>query len=175
MKVYTFSWKRTNIINKRSTIYTSCLTWYTIVILILTRVTKQVNLVLWKLTVHRARPREPGHERSPIRTYFWQINYFSPPEFYQEPINRSMIVRYILPSTQSQKCLFLDPDFQRKAVTMTATKAQNMADKLLARSTISWSDVIKSYIVIGQIRHPLFRGKRKSKNRHFCDCADGQT
>ena len=78
--------------------------------------------------------------------------------FKQEPITRSVIVRYILPSALSQNGLFLDPDFPRKAVTMmTATKAKNMADKLLARSTISWSDVIKS------------------KNRHFCDCADGQT
>ena len=74
----------------------------------------------------------------------------------QEPITRSVIVRYILPSAQSQKCLFLDPDFPRKPVTMmTAPKAKNMADKPLARSTISWSDVIKSHIVIGQIRLPL--------------------
>ena len=95
----------------------------------------------------------------------------------QELITRSVIVRYILPSAQSQKFLFLDPDFPRKAVTMmTATKVKNMAEKLLARSTISWSDVIKSHNVIGQIRHHLFVSrKRKSKNRHFCDCADGQT
>ena len=78
-----------------------------------------------------------------------------------EPITRSVIVRYILPSAQSQKCLVLDPDFPRKVVSMmTATKAKNMADKLLARSTI-WSDVIKSHIVIGQIRHPLFVSRKK--------------
>ena len=81
---------------------------------------------------------------------------------HQNPITRSMIVRYILPSTQSQKCVVLDPDFPRKAVTMmTATKTKNMADKLLARSTISWSDVIKSHIAIGQIRHPLFVSRKK--------------
>ena len=60
----------------------------------------------------------------------------------QEPITRSVILRYILPSAQSQKCLFLDPDFQRKAVTMmTATKAKNMAEKLLARSVFRTSAV----------------------------------
>ena len=50
--------------------------------------------------------------------------------------------KYILPSAQSQTCLFLDPDFLRKAVTMmTATKAKNMADKLLARSVFRTSAV----------------------------------
>ena len=45
----------------------------------------------------------------------------------QEPITRSVIVRYILPSPQSQKCLFFDPDFPQKAVTMmTATKAKTI-------------------------------------------------
>ena len=80
----------------------------------------------------------------------------------QEPITRSVIVRYILPSAQSQKCLFLDPDFLRKAIAMmTATKAKYMADKLLARSMISWSDVIKSHVVISQIRHSLFVSRKK--------------
>ena len=75
-------------------------------------------------------------------------------------ITRSVIVRYILPSAQSQKCLFLDLDFPRKAVTMmTATKAKVWRNKI--------SHCTTPFV--------CFAEKRKSKNRHFCDCADGQT
>ena len=59
----------------------------------------------------------------------------------QEPITRSVIARYIMPSAQSQKCLFLAPDFPRKAVTMmTAAEAKNMADKLLPQSVFRTSN-----------------------------------
>ena len=69
-----------------------------------------------------------------------------------------MIVRYILPSAQSQKCLFLDPDFLRKAITMmTVTEAKSMAEKLLAQS------VFPTYVVQDSLNHPVFTIKKADR------------
>ena len=80
----------------------------------------------------------------------------------QEPITRSVIVFTSCHQQSRKSVYFWIPISREKQLPWWLPQKRRIgADKLLARSTISWSDVTKSHIVIGQITHPLFVSRKK--------------
>ena len=75
-----------------------------------------------------------------------------------------MILPYwVWPSVQSQKCLYLDFPFPRN----------KQRESYLTIHNVRFYYAI-FFVFVAVIMVTAFRGKTGSKNRHFCECADGR-